>query len=332
MQTVPEHIDELIALTLAAEATPAQMEELLNWRQQHETHELYYQQCAAIFSNTVSGDTLSYNTDEAWGKVKEQLTGSNIRPLNPAPVTIEWKYFVRIAAILVLIAGFGWWIHTLIPPAYNQIITAENKVLHDTLPDGSLITLNKNASLSYSSDFGKKERRLKLKGEAFFNVQHETEQPFIIEANGIIIQDIGTAFNVKASDDSSVVEVMVEEGEVHFYQEGTGGLYLHKGQGGIYRKSDSSMTKFEVHNTMLTAYRTGILDFSNALLSDVIPAIERMYGVHIIAEKNIENCRITVHFEHETFETVLNVICETLNLTVDKNENRILLKGAPCKN
>lgn len=330
MQPVPEHIDELIACCLAGDASAAQLEELEQWKLADPLHAKYYDQCALIFSSATAS-VKDYNTDAAWKKVQGKMQDSSVKQL-PVPVSFEWKQVLRIAAVLLMVAGIGWWINNLQSPAELVAVISEDKVLHDTLSDGSTIDLNKKSSLSYSSDFGKKHRRVQLKGEAFFNVRHDDALPFVVETKGVLIKDIGTAFNVFAPEDSSIVRVSVEEGTVHFFVEGSTGVMLEKGQAAEYNSATGVITRLANMNPAESAYRNGILRFNNAHLSEVAVALQKLYGVPVVMESGLEDCLITVTFTNESLETVLNIIAETLNFQYVREENRILLKGSGCRN
>jgi ferric-dicitrate binding protein FerR (iron transport regulator) len=230
------------------------------------------------------------------------------------------------------VAGIGWWINNLQSPAEMVAVVSEDQVLRDTLSDGSTIDLNKKSSLSYSSDFGKKNRRVQLKGEAFFNVRHDDALPFIVESKGVLIEDIGTAFNVFAPEDSSIVRVSVEEGTVHFFVEGSEGVMLEKGQAAEYNSATGVITRLANINPAESAYRNGVLRFNNAHLSEVAVALQKLYDVPVVMEPGLEDCLITVTFTNESLDTVLNIIAETLNLQYVREENRILLKGSGCGN
>lgn len=332
MSSIPEHIDELIARSLAGEADAQQLAQLDQWKQAEPTHQKYYEQCALIFKSHAEADTSDFNVDTAWEKLHQKIKDENVRELHVPAVKTEFSLVLRIAAVLLLVAGISWWLSSNYGTKEQINISAGNNVLHDTLPDGSTLSLNRKSTLAYTADYGKKNRKIKLQGEAYFTVKHLEKLPFIVEANGIFIEDIGTAFNVKASGDSSFVEVMVEEGEVHFYTEGSEGIRLTKGQGAVYKKSTGQITRFDIHQPGMTAYRNGRLDFNNTKLSDVASAVGRLYGITVIADKELEDCLLTVTFENEELETVLSVICETLGLTYERSDTRILLKGSGCKN
>ena len=119
------------------------------------------------------------------------------------------------AAILILIVGVwaGHYIYKRQTYQSTALVTlkTQNKVLTDTLPDGSIVHMNKNSSLSYTENF-KARREIKLIGEAFFTVKHDESLPFTVHAANVNIRDVGTAFNVKSK--TGYVEIIVETGIV----------------------------------------------------------------------------------------------------------------------
>jgi hypothetical protein len=89
---------------------------------------------------------------------------------------------------------------------------AQEKVLNYTLPDGTKVSLNRGSKISYPSTFEGQTREITLQGEAFFDVAHDAQHPFIIHAQGADIKVLGTSFNVNAY--SKQVKVWVKTGKV----------------------------------------------------------------------------------------------------------------------
>ncbi|MBK7131283.1 MAG: FecR domain-containing protein [Bacteroidales bacterium] len=83
-----------------------------------------------------------------------------------------------------------------------------------SLPDGSKISLNRNSQLTYRENFGKKNRNVKLTGEAFFEIAPDASKPFIIDAGKADVRVVGTSFNVITNNTESEVEVYVKTGKV----------------------------------------------------------------------------------------------------------------------
>ncbi len=108
-------------------------------------------------------------------------------------------YALRIAATLLILIGIYLVIFFLTRPAGDVVIAAVTDNVTDTIPDGTIITLHKGSTLAYSRNFNEKERRIRLSGEAFFDVTRDVQRPFIVEAGGAGVKVLGTSFLVSVT-------------------------------------------------------------------------------------------------------------------------------------
>ncbi|HEY6083230.1 MAG TPA: FecR domain-containing protein, partial [Chitinophagaceae bacterium] len=98
---------------------------------------------------------------------------------------------------------------------YNTLtVPRGSKVIAITLADGTKVWLNAASSLRYPTAFSGRERRVEITGEAYFEVMHNTNMPFIVENGGAEIQVLGTHFDVNAYDDEAIMKVTLLEGSV----------------------------------------------------------------------------------------------------------------------
>jgi ferric-dicitrate binding protein FerR (iron transport regulator) len=134
----------------------------------------YYSQLKKIWDDSRQlALTSTVDENRAWQKFQQ-----NIRP---APVRRTGFGWMRIAASVIVIVGLGlltYWVFN--DRTKEMTIVAQTTVLNDTLPDGSVVTVNKGSSISYASKFKGETRQVALKGEAFFNVTPNKKKPFII--------------------------------------------------------------------------------------------------------------------------------------------------------
>jgi transmembrane sensor len=125
------------------------------------------------------------------------------------------------AAAAVAIAGVGWaWLGLLkgggeagrlAAPYTSLLVTAVGEVQKLDLPDGSIVRLNTDSRVEV--DFSAAERRVRLlRGEAHFKVAKNAARPFFVEAGGVAVRAVGTAFNVRLRPET--IEVLVTEGKV----------------------------------------------------------------------------------------------------------------------
>ncbi|GHN03261.1 anti-sigma factor [Cytophagales bacterium WSM2-2] len=321
-----DNIDDLIGKVLAHEATAPEREELNQWIQQSEENARYFRQLKTLFEKAAASRVkLRFDEDEAWQKVKSKIEKKKKQVfLSPA--------IIRIAAGLVLVAVVSYFIYQSGPAEQTLAIKTERETRQDTLPDGSMAFVNKNSRVDYEFTSKEKKRKVKLTGEAYFEVKHEETKPFVIEATDeVLIQDIGTAFNVKAYPNSDTVVVTVESGEVQFYTLKNPGLRLKAGEAGIYRKSIKEFSKLIKADTNVLAYKTKIFNFRDTDLRKAVEMINEIYDSKIkLGNSAIGACRLTVNFNNDKVEDIADIIAETLGLKMEKKGDGFILNGAGC--
>jgi ferric-dicitrate binding protein FerR (iron transport regulator) len=326
-------IDSLISKYLSQEATPEEVQVVNAWISGSDENRRYFQQISMLFEKAPSvGEFIQFDTDAAWKKVRSNLKNNSagkIRTMGPEKSSLAWIY--RVAAGITLFIGVGlyYFINQNTPSTPLEVIAKQNSVT-DTLPGGSEVVLNKKTTLKYAFNKKKKLHEVKLKGEAYFNVRHEDDEDFLIEADGVFIRDIGTSFNVKAYPGTDIVEVVVEEGEVIFYTKDNPGIHLQASGKGVYNKKTKKFTIDQPEANVL-AYKTRFFIFSGTSLKDVAEELNGVYDSKIIVPERLRNCQVTVSFQDETLEEIAAIIAETLNLKTKVSGKFIELEGSGCE-
>lgn len=325
-----QDIDNLIAKALSGEAGKEELLLLEDWKKASKENQSYFEESKAIFERITSfKEEVPVNTELAWKKLESRLNAPEGRVI---PL-FRRKGILQAAASIVLLVSFGivlnWWFNQVTEE--NMELAATTETQEKTLPDGSKVILDKNSSLSYTFT-KKKVRQVKLKGIAHFDVIHNSEKPFIIEVNEVMIKDIGTSFEVKALPESELVEVSVEEGEVQFYTANSIGLRLVKGEKASYNKQNKEFLKLSPSARALKPnHLTRRFNFENTPLSEVIEELNSAYNSDIRLENSrIGNCRLSVSFDDEQLDVLLSVIAETLNLQLKQQDTTIILQGEAC--
>ncbi len=338
MSEKSKHIDYLIARIIAGEASDAEKLELNQWINGNEANRKYFEGiCFADQKAIASNRLLKVDVDSAWQKVHNQMRAEKQvdRKLKNAKV-IALPIWIRVAAIVVLVSGFALLLYQQMnrtePFGYETVAVAPaDDIFNYILSDSSAITLNRNSLIARAADYGKKERRVKLTGEAFFSVQPNIEKPFIVESGETFIRVTGTSFNIKNDEADSLVEVYVKTGSVLFFTASNEGISLVAGEGGIFNKNRNTFTKTGSSDPNLTAYANRMFVFYNTPLNEVVRQLSRVYGVNILlAQPQISSCPITVSFENDDIHTVLNIIAETLGLKLLVEESRFVFEGEAC--
>ncbi|MEX2235499.1 MAG: FecR domain-containing protein [Cyclobacteriaceae bacterium] len=327
-----DSINELITKHLAGEASVDEQRELSAWIQSNPENQRHFKDLKKAFDLTETHFTLpppeglKIDVDQEWDHFTE-ATGirKTTRPLSPSRV------WLKIAAsVLLLIAASGiLYYYTSQKTTVYQ--TAENKETI-TLPDGSTVTLNRYSHLSYDPDFGGKNRTVNLEGEAFFDVERDTNRPFTILTEKTMVQVLGTSFNVNAYDSLQSVEVIVETGIVSLQPKtGQQKLQLVAGQKGIYSKTKGELTRARNDDINFRSWNTQRIVFVENDLRSVIETLKKTYNADIRISTDIPSlCSVTVTFDHQTLESVLKVLESTLNLKYTIVGNRVEITEAGC--
>lgn len=325
MSTDHYDIDELIGKHLAGEASGVETQQVEQWCAQSAENQQYFEHLQFIFQKaSLANDTSTYNADLAWKRVHAQLHTSTKTSF------IHWP-LLRIAASILLISALGIWAYQqFLSPIERTQLSSSTTVVQDSLPDGTKVALNKQTAISVTYNSKKKQGRIKLTGEAKFEIKHEADKELIVETDEVLIRDIGTTFNVKAYPESNTIEVTVQEGEVQFYTQENEGIFIQAGDKGIYNKQTRTFVK-EQADTNVISYATKLFVFEETDLLSVVEQLNAIYDKKITLGKNLERCRVTVNFQNEEIETIAEILAETLNLRISTTATEIMLEGEGCE-
>jgi ferric-dicitrate binding protein FerR (iron transport regulator) len=327
-----DHIDNLLGKYLAGEASSSERDEVEAWIVASPENQRYFNDLKFISERAGKIQNWQpFDTDAAWTRMKSRVAPQEPKTIH-IPKKSEFRIIWSIAASLVLVMAVAYILYTSTrKPVQTLALHAVHTTVEDTLPDKSVAFLNKGTTLDYEYNPREKVRKLKLKGEAFFDVKHKEQQPFIIESDDVIIEDIGTTFNVKAYPGNPTVEVFVESGEVAFYTKENPGIHLLAGETGIYNKESKSFAKLVESDTNILSYKTRVFNFYNSDLGTVVESLNEVYETKIQLRGNLKSCRLNVTFKNEPIESIAEIIAETLNLKITFSEKEILLEGSGCE-
>jgi len=263
------------------------------------------------------------DTDAAWQRFKTRVNQPAAAPVREAKVRrMSFPVWARVAAAAVLLISCGW-IWFMFNPG-TQTLYADGKVVTQTLADGSVVTLNKNATLRYPKKFTGAERQVELEGEAFFEIAPDKTHPFIITANEASVKVVGTTFNVKTSE--ALTEVIVETGIVEVSKK-KNAVQLSPHEKATVRKEDAAPEKQANGDELYNYYHTRLFVCNNTPLSRFVEVLNEAYDVNItIADPYLARQPLTSTFKDESLDNILRVIGETFNISVSRNGKNIMLK------
>lgn len=321
--------DELIVRYLAGEAGPEEAMALQDWLTLAE-NKAYFENIQRTWEQAHPSKTVrGIDAQQAWKKVNLQ-TGPAVMWTDKSAAR-KRALIVRIAAslLITILATLLIYIRMHTTEIESVAVVTTDSLKNVNLPDNSTATLHRNSKLVYPATFNGKQREVNMeRGEVFFKVTPDTEKPFIIHTSIADIRVVGTAFNVVMQGDQ--LEVSVKEGKVLVYTS-QDSSYLAAGFTGIVQPAMGTIRVKDSVNANTWGYATHRLIFKDAPLETVIADIEKAYPYSItLGNPNINNCRLTATFDNDSAENLLNLIAETLNLSVVKNGTVFTLEGEGC--
>ena len=221
-----------------------------------------------------------------------------------------------------------------------EVSTSKGERKEIILSDGTKIWLNSGSKIVYNEKFEKGNRKVKLFGEAFFDVVKNPQWPFIVETSQLSIKVLGTKFNVKAYSEDKTIETTLESGLISLQQEGKKSgsdntFIIKPQQKATFNKKEQKLLLEDVDSYRYTSWKEGRLVFDNDDIHEAIIKLEKRYGIKISMIGEKKNDRITLTITDEGIEqaikllqytTATGFIVENLN-----NSSKRLFKYEPAK-
>ncbi len=210
----------------------------------------------------------------------------------------------------------------------NRVIMPFGKNSQITLSDGTKVWLNAGSQLLYPSVFTRKTREVLLIGEAFFEVTHNRERPFIVRTEHIDIEVLGTSFDVSAYTDDKFFETVVVNGKVgvELKKAGLGSgrekIILQPNQRIVIDKVEGDSKVSEVDVSLYTSWKDGMLKFETENLDKILRKLERYYNKKIlIKDSSLGGYKISGKLDLKaSMEEVLDVIQLTVPIDWGKQK------------
>ncbi len=321
----------LIHKKLTAALSPEERQKLDNWLSESPSNQQIADEIKAVWEASNAYFAQS-KPDVASGLAR--LRGNILRENavnTPPPPTISkpkpiLRYLSRVAAVAALAAGlFFVWNATSDEVASSDIVMTNIDEQTDImLDDGTLVFINDDSQMEKLSDFNSTERKVSLKGEAFFEVAKDPSRPFSVVTPNLEIEVLGTAFNVYApTKGAGLEEIVVDHGKVKVTNLDNNKTFtLEKGDRLTYDLNSKLVSLSKDIQQNAQSWRTGKLFFNDTPLSDVIFTLEKHFDIDIeCKDKKALNCSFTATaFEDAKVEVVMATLETALGLKLSHNK------------
>ncbi|MDN5205027.1 FecR domain-containing protein [Fulvivirgaceae bacterium BMA10] len=273
-----------------------------------------------------------------WRKLESKVVpAGGVYSVAPKSSKLKWYYS---AAMITLVAGA---LASILyfrsvstqkgathPIAYTESISPMGQKTTIQLADGSKVKLNASSSLKYPKKFSPETREVYLEGEAFFEVQKNSDRPFIVRTSNITVSVLGTSFNVSAYADNKDISVAVLTGEVmveNTLDAGNGQLYLEPREMAIYDKDKHITRKTIFDYKEILDWKDGVIHLKDANFQEIVKKLEKWFGVtfdvrrEIITEKDF-----TGRFQNKSLEYILQGLSFSFDFDYEIDGKQIIIK------
>lgn len=204
--------------------------------------------------------------------------------------------------------------------SFSTVATPRGGEYKILLPDGTRVWLNSASSIRFSSSFNEKIRRVRLTGEAYFEVAKNKHSPFHVEVNGVVIKVLGTHFNV-SSYTNGIVKTSLVEGSVIVEAQDRKAIRLKPGQQAVtIQQRDIKVFETDVDEAI--AWKNGFFKFQDEDIRSIMEEVARWYDIEVEFKDNVEQERFGVVFSKSKSLSELLASLETVGSVRFKTEGR----------
>ena len=316
----------LFAKFFTGEISEKEQIELDKFISEKPENEKIFEDYELIWSRNNTDDTFSEETNSALQSVKK-IISEDEKKIEPKP----YKLLFKIAATVIVVFGLSWFAYNQLTNNDAEMITCNttDQIKELKLSDGSTILLNKNSTLKYQEKFSGKERKVKLTGEAYFTIAHNSKKPFIVISEQTETKVLGTEFNLKAYKNTGKIELTLTKGKVLFTDNKTNeNKTLIKNEKVTLNKQSRIMkkTKFSSANNLF--WKTKEINLDNLTTEQIAFELNEIYDTDIQADESVKDLVFhqTMPFKDVNLQDILNTIKYTLNINIDSINGTIILK------
>jgi len=339
---------EAIARYFAGECTPDEATVVRRWLEAHPAEASALSSLNDATALLASATPADLDVEAALKRVSDRRDAVDVVPIDsrrptrttPPRIAVPARRWQSIAlpaaaAAVVLIGGGLWW-HSRQTPGYTPPSAAQsfttNVGQRDSvrLADGTRVLLAPESRLTVAMGYGNTVRAVELTGEAYFDVRHDAARPFVVHAGSADIRDLGTTFTVRVAGDSGV-RVAVTSGSVSLASASASpnaAVVLRPGDAGTLGMDGRTLVERGGTAEPDTAWTNGRLVFREAPVSSVRSELRRWYGIDLMIDSAFAGRHLSMTFDGESADRVLEVIALSLGAEVQRQGNTAVIKPA----
>jgi transmembrane sensor len=281
----------------------------------------------------VNAGNANFDADAVYNRIVNAI--DNDPQINKRGSKIKWLAAAGlVAGVFISVVSYNnryRLLDVIAPIAMNQIKAKNGQMVSITLGDGTKVWINGGSKLTYPENFRGELREITLEGEAFLDVAHDVQRPFIVHTGKIKTQVMGTSFNVKAYAEDDFVKVDVVTGKVGVVAPVGKAVFLTPAEEVVINKKDHWAIKTQkVDLNLLTGWKDGELVFKNMPLPEVLTTLQRRFNIELKADANLAKCFISANFTKVSLQNIMVIISRIVKGKAVQDKFGYRIKGKGC--
>lgn len=319
-----DNIYTIISRFLAGEATPTDISELNDWLAQDENNVRRLNQMQKFWETPVETTAPETSFEKFFArieapKINPERSSRKFYRITPVAAAASIALFVTISLSMLFLGKS----HRT--PVEYYTIACKSGVERLVLPDSSVVYLNEASRVTYTNSYAE-ERRVRIEGEAYFDVV-KGRGTFRVDMNDdTSIEVLGTKFNVAAFAEKNSVIATLEEGAIKFIG-GDREILLEPDQQLVYDRATLKCQVSDVDASIYTAWKEPVYKYMSITMTELCHELERLYGLDICLNPNIGNIRVSGSFKRkDNIETILGVMEKRMQFQWTRNGDHIQIE------
>lgn len=256
-------------------------------------------------------------------------------PEKIAAKSISFIYYARQISQVAIIVGITFFISILYQrykenkhaQSMQQIYVPSGQRVNLTLPDGTSVWLNARTTLQYPLSFAKNKRKVKLNGEAYFEVSKNKNHPFIVETEKYNVEVFGTTFNIEAYSQVDKFETSLITGKVKLTNTTNPAETVE-----LYPKTKAFLKSGKLVVDSITDYNTylwkdGLICFRNKPFIEIMYELTKYYGINIqVKNKFVYKYKFTGKFrQSDGIDYALRVLQKDIQFNYERDDEKQII-------
>lgn len=358
---IPQRVLDLLERYTANACTDPELTELFGYLHSGKYDALLEQHISdKLASSYVPGADLEAYRGEAMVRKIVSTPEANKAIIRRIGLRQRLKKTAIAASVIAVAACLGLLIYFYQPaspskPVVSSLLTNSKQYVNNTdkavqlpLEDGSRITLQPSAAITYPVRFAGDRREVLLEGDAFFDIARNPDKPFLVYHGNLVTRVLGTSFYIRYDKNQHEAEVEVTHGKVEVYENTdikksitkSNGVIITPNQKVTYTESKQLFSTSLVDNPIPIHHSDSAdslkavanqYNLDNASLSSITRLLQDNYGIEIEMEnEKLTHCLFTGDLSNYSLYDKLDIICKAIGGSYEIKGTKILIKGQGC--